>query len=55
MKNQREGYLDNIEVLGNEYMDLVGKVVVKEKALKIREANCRALEMVHDKKEVTRV
>lgn len=34
------------------YNDLIGEVEAREKAVKVREANCAALEMKYDKKEV---
>ena len=55
MKQNLESQINLNKKTYNEYMDLVGEVNERLKAVKIREANCEAIEMKYEKQEVTNV
>lgn len=53
MKQNLESQIKNNEDKNKYLMDSIGEVEARVKAVSIRESNCKALEMVHDKKEET--
>ena len=50
MKQNLKSQTETVEKKDKYYNDLIGEVEAREKVVSTREANCRALEMKHDKK-----